>query len=231
MDTSTKGLPPNLPDLDGAPAEEILSWATAKFFPSITVACSMQDAVVIDLAAKVEPRIEVFFLETGFHFPETLDTARQIRERYHLNLVELKPVADPAVYHKDGYDACCAARKVLPLESYLRTKHAWVSGIRRADGPSRASARAIEWDNGRKIVKVNPIVDWSDDDVARYIEENDVIINPLRFQGYDSIGCWPCTRPGKAREGRWSGTGKAECGIHLEPSLKRPPILTFGEDR
>lgn len=224
MDTSTDLLPPQLPDLDEAPAEEILSWAAAEFFPDIAVACSMQDAVVVDLAVKVEPRIEVFFLETGFHFPETLETARRMRERYNLNLVELEPVENAAVYNKDGYEACCATRKVLPLERYLRTKRAWVSGIRRADGPTRAKAQAVEWDPGRGIVKVNPIVAWTDDDVTRYIEDNDIVVNPLRYQGYDSIGCWPCTKPEKGREGRWAGEGKTECGIHIEPSLKRPPI-------
>lgn len=224
MDTSTDLRPPELPDLDGAPAGEILSWATATFFPDIAVACSMQDALVVDLAVKVEPRIEVFFLETGFHFSETLETARRIRERYDLNLVELKPVENPAVYNKDGYDACCSARKVRPLERYLRTKQAWVSGIRRADGPTRANARAVEWDPGRGMVKVNPIVSWTDDDVTRYIEENEIIVNPLRYRGYDSIGCWPCTKPGKGREGRWAGEGKTECGIHIEPSLERRPI-------
>lgn len=215
---------PVLPDLDGVGAEEILAWAVAEYFPEIAVACSMQDAVVVDLAVKIEPRIEVFFLDTGFHFPETLETARRIRDRYRLNLVALRPVRNPAVYSKDGYDACCGARKVLPLEEYLRDKRAWVSGIRRGESAARSSARAVEWDASRGLVKVNPIVSWSDEDVARYVAEKDVIVNPLRELGYESIGCLPCTRAGKGREGRWSGSGKAECGLHVyEPSLARPP--------
>lgn len=219
----TSSAAPDLPDLDARPAEEILAWAVSEFFPAIGVACSMQDAVVVDLAFKVEPRIEVFFLETGFHFPETLETARQMKERYSLNLVELKPVENPAVYDRDGYDACCAARKVLPLERYLRTRRAWVSGIRREESESRANARAVEWDGGRGLVKVNPIVAWTDEDVATYVAQNDIIVNPLRYRGYESIGCMPCTRPGQGREGRWAGTDKTECGIHVsEPPLSRP---------
>jgi phosphoadenosine phosphosulfate reductase len=228
VDTSTELKQPELPDLDGLTAEEILAWAVGQFFPDIAVACSMQDAVVVDLAVGVEPEIEVFFLETGFHFPETLATARRLRERYKLNLVELEPVPNPAVYFRHGYEACCAARKVVPLEGYLKTKRAWVSGIRRADGPTRSHARAVEWDAARHLVKVNPIVYWSDEDVARYVSDNDIIVNPLRYRGYESIGCWPCTRPGSGREGRWGDTGKTECGIHLEPSLNRPPPKPVG---
>lgn len=214
--------PPDLPDLDDLPAEKILRWAVDQFSGDIAVACSMQDAVVVDLAVKVEPNIEVFFLETGFHFAETLETAQALKERYNLNLVELKPVENPAVYDREGYDACCAARKVLPLENYLKTKKAWVSGIRRDESETRASAKAVEWDAARGIVKLNPIVAWSDDDLTRYVTENDVIVNPLRFKGYDSIGCWPCTRPGAGREGRWVGSDKTECGIHSGPPLARP---------
>lgn len=225
MDTSTP-VRPALPDLDDRPAEEIFRWAIAEFFPDVALACSMQDAVLVDLAWRIEPSIEVFFLETGFHFQETLETAHRMRERYSLRLVEVKPVEEPAVYSIDGYDQCCAARKVLPLERYLKGKRAWISGIRRADGPSRGDARAVEWDTGRGIVKVNPIVSWTDNDVARYVEENDIIVNPLRFRGYESIGCAPCSHPGRGREGRWAGSEKTECGMHvIEPPLNRPPAL------
>lgn len=212
---------PDLPDMEGASAEEVLRWAIGEFFPDITVACSMQDAVVVDLAWRVEPRIEVFFLETGFHFPETLDTAERLRRRYSLPLVAVKPVADPAVYSKDGIDACCRDRKVRPMDEHLSGKRAFVTGLRRAESPTRADARAVEWDAGRGLVKVNPIVAWSEDDVERYCAEHDVIRNPLREQGYASIGCWPCTVPGKGREGRWSDSGKLECGIHVAPPPAR----------
>lgn len=221
---SLETIPPPLPDLDTAPAEEILSWAIDTFFPDVAVACSMQDGVVVDLAVRIEPRIEVFFLNTGFHFPETLETARQLRRRYRLNLVELRPEPDAAVYGRDGYEACCAARKVAPMERYLEGKRAWVTGIRRAESPPRAKARAVEWDAQRGLVKVNPIVAWTDEDVHRYIADHDVLVNPLRLSGYDSIGCAPCTRPGWGREGRWANTDKVECGLHTsEPHLDRPP--------
>ncbi len=223
---STMGTPPpdvgDLPDLDGASAEYILTWAIERFFPEIAVACSMQDAVLVDLAWRVEPRIEVFFLETGFHFPETLETAQRMRERYQLNLVALKPGPDPAIYSRDGTEACCAARKVAPMEAHLNGKRAWASGLRRAESTSRATAKAVEWDAKRGLVKVNPIVAWSDDDVERYIAEHELIVNPLRLQGYDSIGCWPCTQPGKGREGRWAGQEKLECGLH--PALAEPLV-------
>jgi phosphoadenosine phosphosulfate reductase len=215
---------PYLPDFDDAPAEEILGWAIGEFFPDIAVACSMQDAVVVDLATRVEPKVEVFFLNTAFHFRETLQTAQRLKERYRLNLVELGPVEDPATYDREGYEACCAARKVLPLDDYLRDKRGWVSGIRRDDSASRAEARAVQWDSSRGLVKVNPIVSWTDEDVVRYIQDHDIIVNPLREKGFESIGCRPCTVPGKGREGRWANNGKSECGIHVsEPSLHFPP--------
>jgi phosphoadenosine phosphosulfate reductase len=219
---------PELPDLEGAPAEEIVAWAVKEFFPDITVACSMQDAVVVDLAWRVEPRIEVFFLETRFHFSETLATARRMRSRYNLNLVEVKPVDSPAVWHKDGYEACCHDRKVAPMERYLAGKLAWMSGIRRAESPTRSNARAVSWDAKRRLVKVNPIVAWSDEQVESYIAERGLIVNPLLFEGYASIGCHPCTLPAAGREGRWAGVGKLECGIHQEPALEQPPLMQDG---
>ena len=206
--------PADLPDLEGHSAEYVLTWAIERFFPEMALACSMQDAVLVDLAWRIEPRIEVFFLETGFHFPETLQTAQAMRTRYRLNLIAVPPVENPAVYSKDGYEACCAARKVAPMDNYLAGKRAWVSGLRRAEAATRAGAKPVEWDAKRGLVKVNPIVAWSDEDVERYIAEHDLIVNPLRLQGYDSIGCWPCTKAGKGREGRWAGLDKTECGIH-----------------
>ncbi len=215
--------PPDLPDLEGAPAEEIVAWAVGEYFPDITVACSMQDAVVVDLAWRVEPRIEVFFLETGFHFSQTLATAERMKRRYNLNLLELKPVDNPAVWHRDGYQACCHDRKVAPMERYLAGKRAWMSGIRRAESPTRAGAKAVEWDAKRRLAKINPIVAWTDEQVDRYISERGLIVNPLLFEGYGSVGCHPCTLPGSGREGRWEGTAKLECGIHREPALDEPP--------
>jgi phosphoadenosine phosphosulfate reductase len=198
-----------------APAEVVLAWAVAKFGPGLTVACSMQDGVLVDLAVRADPRVEVVFLDTGFHFDETLATARRLQARYDLNLVTLLPYADAGTYDVDGTDACCAARKVAPLERHLAKRSAWVTGLRRAESPTRAGSAPLQWDAARGMVKVNPIVAWSDDDVARYIAEHEIIVNPLRDQGFDSIGCAPCTVPGRGRAGRWAGSGRLECGLHL----------------
>ncbi|HEX2178997.1 MAG TPA: phosphoadenosine phosphosulfate reductase family protein, partial [Actinomycetota bacterium] len=133
------------------------------------------------------------------------------------------PVDDPAVWSEEGYKACCAARKVAPMNNYLKDKKAWMSGLRRAESKTRAHAKAVEWDAARGLVKINPIVEWTDDQVDRYIGDNDLIVNPLRLQGYDSIGCVPCTIPGNGREGRWSGSLRVECGIHqVHPAVADP---------
>lgn len=199
---------------DGAPAREILAFAVAEFGADLTVTASMQDGVLVDLAARTHPGIEIAFLDTGFHFAETLETARRLEARYALNLVELKPGPGAADYRTHGIEACCAARKVGPLDRHLAGKRAWVTGLRRAESPTRAAARALEWDDRRGIVKVNPLVDWTDDDVEFYGRAHDVISNPLRDKGYGSIGCAPCTVPGAGRDGRWAGSGKLECGLH-----------------
>ncbi|HET9771843.1 MAG TPA: phosphoadenylyl-sulfate reductase [Acidimicrobiia bacterium] len=201
--------------LADAPAEAVLAWAAETFGPALTVACSMQDAVLVDLAVRADPRVEVVFLDTGFHFDETLATARRIRARYDLNLVTLLPHPDADTYVSAGTGACCAARKVAPLERHLARRAAWATGLRRAESPSRAGAAPLEWDAARGMVKLNPIVAWTDDDVARYVAEHDIIVNPLRHQGFDSIGCAPCTVPGSGRAGRWAGSGRLECGLHV----------------
>ena len=208
-------LPAAAARLADAPAAEVLAWSVATFRSDLTVACSMQDAVLVDLAVRADPRVEVVFLDTGFHFAETLKTARRMRARYGLNLVTLRPGPGAATYAVDGTDACCEARKVAPLERHLAGRRAWVTGLRRAESPSRAGATTVEWDAGRGVVKINPIVAWSDADVDRYIAEHDIIVNPLRGKGFDSIGCAPCTVPGSGRRGRWAGSGRLECGLHL----------------
>jgi phosphoadenosine phosphosulfate reductase len=201
--------------LAAAPAETVLAWGVAKFGAGLTVACSMQDGVLVDLAVRADPRVEVVFLDTGFHFDETLATARRLQARYDLNLVTLLPDADADAYDVDGTDACCAARKVLPLERHLAKRSAWVTGLRRAESPTRAGASSLQWDAGRGMVKINPIVAWSDDDVGRYVAEQGIIVNPLRDKGFESIGCAPCTVAGTGRAGRWAGSGRLECGLHL----------------
>ena len=202
-------------NLADAPADEILAWAVATFGANLTVASSMQDAVLIDLAVRADPSVEVIFLNTGFHFAETLETARRIQARYGLNLVTLVPDLDAPTYQTRGTEACCDARKVDLLEDHLAERGAWVTGLRRAESPSRAGAATVAWDATRGLVKVNPIVAWTDDDVAAYVEAHDIIVNPLRDKGFDSIGCAPCTLPGAGRSGRWAGSGRLECGLHL----------------
>lgn len=201
--------------LADAPAHKVLAWAVSTFGCDLAVACSMQDAVLVDMAVRADPDVEVVFLDTGFHFAETLDTARRIQAHYNLNLVTLRPDETAAVYRTDGTEACCEARKVAPLEQHLAERDAWVTGLRRAESPSRSGAATLEWDAARGVVKINPLVSWSDEDVAAYIEAHDIIVNPLRDKGFDSIGCAPCTLPGSGRSGRWAGSDRLECGLHL----------------
>jgi phosphoadenosine phosphosulfate reductase len=189
----------------------IIRWAVDTF-PDLCLTASMTDAVLVDLAVSVDPAIEVVFIDTGFHFPETLDTLEWVRRRYRLNL---RIMTVPAAEHS-GY--CCSAAKVLQLDRALAGKQAWMSGLRRCEAPTRTNAPIVARDP-RGLVKINPIATWSDLDVARYRQEHDVPVNPLVGRGYPSIGCWPCTRPvepgADPRSGRWPGSAKTECGLHV----------------
>jgi phosphoadenosine phosphosulfate reductase len=213
-------------ELEGASALEILGWADEQFASSWAVASSMADAVVPSLAAKVHPGIDVLFLDTGYHFAETIGTRDAVAATLPVNVrtltakqsVEQQDVSFGARLYERNPDQCCALRKVMPLRAALKGYTAWASGLRRDEAASRADVRVIEWDEQRSMVKINPIAAWTQDEVDRYIADNGILVNPLLFDGYGSIGCWPCTRrlkPGEdARAGRWSGTGKVECGIH-----------------
>jgi phosphoadenosine phosphosulfate reductase len=198
---------------EGAPASKIVRWAVERFSPRLSLLSSMTDAVLIDLAVKVDPSIEVVFIDTGHHFPETMETVEVVRRRYGLNLriVTVGPEPAPLV------DGCCSAAKVLQLDRALVGREAWLSGLRRAEASTRAGAPIVGLDR-RGLVKVNPIASWTDEDVAGYIAEHDVPVNPLVFQGYPSVGCRPCTFPvaagADARSGRWAGSDRTECGIH-----------------
>lgn len=198
---------------EGAPASKIIRWAVERFSPRLSLLASMTDAVLIDLAVKVDPSIEVVFIDTGHHFPETLETVELVRRRYGLNLriVTVGPAPAPLV------DGCCSATKVLQVDRALAGRDAWLSGLRRAEASTRADAPIVGLDL-RGLVKVNPIATWTDDDVAGYIATYDVPVNPLVFQGYPSVGCQPCTFPVAAgadpRSGRWAGSDRTECGIH-----------------
>ena len=213
--------------LADAPAEEILRWATDTFGDRICVTSSMTDAVIIHVASQIKPGIDVVFLDTGYHFPETVGTRDAVAAVYPVNLINVTPsrtVAEqdaelgPRLYGRNP-DLCCYLRKVEPLERALSSYDAWITGVRRDETVERREARVVEWDGRREMVKVNPIVSWSGKQVDDYIAENGILVNPLVYDGYPSIGCATCTRkvaPGEnPRAGRWAGTGKTECGIHL----------------
>jgi phosphoadenosine phosphosulfate reductase len=213
-------------ELEGASALEILGWADEQFGPSWAVASSMADTVMPSLAAKVRPGVDVLFLDTGYHFAETMGTRDAAAATLPVTIRTIEPrqtVAEQdasfgARLYERNPDQCCALRKVLPLRNALKDYSAWASGLRRDEAATRSNVKVVEWDDGRGMVKLNPIAAWTQDDVDRYIAENGVLINPLLFDGYGSVGCAPCTRriaPGEdARAGRWSGSNKIECGIH-----------------
>jgi phosphoadenosine phosphosulfate reductase len=213
-------------ELEGASALEILSWADDQFGPSWAVASSMADAVVPSLAATVRPGVDVLFLDTGYHFAETIGTRDAVAATLPVNIrtltakqsVEEQDASFGARLYERNPDQCCALRKVMPLRKALKDYSAWASGLRRDEADTRKDVRVVEWDEQRSMVKLNPIAAWTQDDVDRYIADNGILVNPLLFDGYGSIGCWPCTRrlkPGEdARAGRWSGTNKVECGLH-----------------
>ena len=201
--------------LDTATPAEIVRWAHGRFGHRLALTASFADTTLIDIATAVAPDVEVVFLDTGFHFAETLNTVRRAMERYALNLTVLRPPADADDVWAHGSDACCEARKVAPLDRYLTGRvDAWLSGLRRADSPERADTPIVSIDR-RGLVKVNPMANMSDEEYDAYVVEHDVIVNTLQYDGYASIGCWPCTEPSTdGRSGRWGGT-KSECGLHL----------------
>ena len=205
-------------ELERQPATAAIEWAWDRYGSDLVLAASFQDCVMIDLVAKVSPEIEVAFLDTGYHFAETLWYVEHVRKRYDLNLRVVGSELPTDDLWLTDTDACCAARKVGPLKSALAGRAAWMSGLRRADGPARANTPIVTYDLGRGMVKVNPIALWSDLDVDGYVRDHELPVHPLADRGYASIGCWPCTRPvaegADARAGRWAGTDKTECGLH-----------------
>jgi phosphoadenosine phosphosulfate reductase len=199
-------------------AQDIVRWTIDRFHPYLSLASSMTDAVLIDIAVRVEPSVEVVFIDTGYHFPETLETLERVRRRYGLNLRVMTVAHHSEELWKADPENCCSAVKVGQLDRALQGKLAWMSGLRRAESPTRAGAPIVGRDL-RGLVKVNPIAGWDDFDVARYVADHDVPVNPLLGRGFRSIGCAPCTRPvaddEHPRAGRWDGL-KLECGLHLE---------------
>ncbi len=211
---------------DAAPAE-ILRWAVGMFGERVCVTSSMTDAVIVHMASAVRPGIEVIFLDTGYHFAETIGTRDAVAAVYPVRLIDVTPSRTVAEQdaelgprlHGRNPDLCCYLRKVEPLERALGRYDAWITGVRRDETVERCGARPVEWDGRREMVKVNPIVSWRQKQVDDYIAENGILVNPLVYDGYPSIGCRPCTRrpaDGEhARAGRWSGHAKTECGLHL----------------
>ena len=214
-------------ELDGAGADDLLAWTDRHFGGSYVVASNMQDAVLVHLAAKVRPGVEVLFLDTGYHFPETIGTRDAVESVYDITVLNVTPehtveqqdrLLGKDLYARDPGE-CCRLRKVVPLGRALGGYAAWVTGIRRVESPTRANAPLISFDEAFKLVKVNPLATWTDEDMQAYIEAHGVLVNPLVDEGYPSIGCAPCTaRPAAGadpRSGRWQGSAKTECGLHV----------------
>lgn len=213
-------------DLAEAPAQEVIRWAVETFGDRVAITSSMTDAVIIHLAAAVQPGIDVIFLDTGYHFPETIGTRDAVTAVYPVNVINVTPsrtvqeqdaALGPRLYGRNP-DLCCYLRKVVPLERALGPYDAWITGVRRDETTARSDTRVVEWDARREMVKVNPIANWMQEQVEAYIAEQGVLVNSLVDEGYPSIGCATCTMrvaPGAdPRSGRWTGTGKTECGIH-----------------
>ncbi|WP_031086362.1 phosphoadenylyl-sulfate reductase [Streptomyces sp. NRRL WC-3549] len=213
-------------ELEDASALDILKWAAETFGPRFCVTSSMEDAVVTHLASRVLPGVDVVFLDTGYHFEETIGTRDAVDAVMDVNVITLTPrqtVAEQdarygAKLHDRDPDLCCALRKVKPLEEGLTGYTAWATGLRREESPTRANIPVVGWDARRRKVKVSPIARWTQDEVDAYVAEHGVLTNPLLTDGYASVGCAPCTRrvlEGEdARAGRWAGRGKTECGLH-----------------
>lgn len=223
-------------ELEGASAIDVLRWTDETFGgvngPRGWATCnyvltsSMQEAVLIDLASKVRPGVPVVFLDTGYHFAETIGTRDAVESVYDIHVLNITPERTVAeqdellgknLFARDPGE-CCRLRKVVPLRRALSGYSAWVTGLRRSEAATRANAPVIGFDEGFKLVKINPLATWTDEDMQNYIDEHDVLVNPLIYDGYPSIGCAPCTaKPlegADPRSGRWQGLSKTECGLH-----------------
>lgn len=213
-------------ELDGAGAEELLAWTDRHFGGRYVVASNMQDAALVHLAAATRPGVDVLFLDTGYHFAETIGTRDAVEAVYDVHVVNVTPEHTVAeqdlklgkdLFSRDPGE-CCRLRKVVPLGRALKPYDAWVTGIRRVESPTRANAPLISFDEAFGLVKINPLAAWSDEDLQSYIESHGVLVNPLVDEGYPSIGCAPCTaKPAEGadpRSGRWQGLTKTECGLH-----------------
>jgi len=215
--------------LGGKSPQEILRWAVATFHPRLTMATAFgaEGCCIMHMLADIEPGVRIFNLETGYQFPETLALRERIRQRYGIAVEFIQPEMTVAEYEEEHGgplyvhrpDQCCYDRKVLPLRRAVVGYDAWISAIRRDQTGDRARADVVDWDPKFNLVKINPLLTWTKKDVWAFIHKYDVPYNPLHDQGYPSIGCWPCTRPiangEDERAGRWAGTIKKECGLHV----------------
>ena len=199
-------------------AEGAINWVVETFGENYAVASSFQDAVLIDLAVKADPKAEIIFLDTEFHFAETLAFVERLRKIWNLNLT----TTHPAIGRDEapcGSPRCCELRKVAPLNAALQGRAAWVTGVKRVDTPERTDAPIVAWDAQRNMVKVNPLATWADADIDEYLHAHEIPLHPLTYVGYISIGCAPTTQPvaegHNPREGRWPGSDKTECGLHI----------------
>jgi phosphoadenosine phosphosulfate reductase len=196
-----------------APAEEVLSYAVERFHPHLIMACSFQkeESVLVHMMREICPEARIFTIDTGVLFPETLRAWKQFEERFgvQIEVFDARSPDEPWTLAR-----CCSAAKVDALERALEGVEAWITGIRREQATTRADAAKLERDERRGIWKVNPLADWTEKDLWRYIYRHELPYNALHDQGYASIGCAPCTQPGGGREGRWAGSSKIECGIH-----------------
>jgi phosphoadenosine phosphosulfate reductase len=216
-------------ELAGQPPAVILRWAVQRFFPRLTMATAFgaEGNCIIHMLAEIEPRVRIFNLETGYQFKETLDTRERIKERYGIEVEYVRPELTVEEYEAEHggplyssfSDQCCHDRKSIPLKRAVAGYDAWISAIRGDQTKFRAKASVVQWDPKFSLVKINPLLLWTKKDVWNFITKNDVPYNPLHDQGYPSIGCWPCTRAvaegDDERAGRWYGTVKKECGLHV----------------
>jgi phosphoadenylyl-sulfate reductase (thioredoxin) len=216
-------------DLETASAPRILQWAVDHFAPRLTFATSLgiEDCVVTDLIARAGLPISLFTLDTGLLFPETYALWKRIEQKYGVSIAATTPdyTVDeqaeregPALWEREP-DRCCELRKMAPLRRTLANHDAWITAIRRDQTPERANAPVVGWDGRFGLVKINPLVRWTFDEVRAYAAEHQVPYNQLHDENYPSIGCVPCTSPvmpgEDPRSGRWRGKEKTECGLHL----------------
>jgi phosphoadenosine phosphosulfate reductase len=215
--------------LHDATPQEILQWAVEAYFPGLTMATAFgaEGCCILHMLAEIEPRVHVFNLDTGYQFQETLELRERIKDRYGIEVEMVRPDTTVEEYERQHHgplyivnaNQCCHDRKIVPLRRTLEGKEAWISAIRADQTAHRGKAEVVMWDAKFGLVKVNPLLRWTRRDVWEFVLKHDVPYNPLHDQGYPSIGCWPCTEPVEngqdERAGRWAGTVKKECGLHI----------------